>query len=184
MSNLVKRKSPKRRLKKQLLIVMLVIFAWSIAIGFILGLATSTHAANPNSAIGTVDVVPARYQLGQELYIENCSTCHIALPPAVFPTQTWKNLLDDSQHYGAQIQPLFGLQRSLVWKYISTFSRLQLADENTPYRLHRSRYFRALHPGVKLPKPVKMGSCVSCHPGANDYNFRKLTPEWEKSVKN
>jgi hypothetical protein len=180
MLNTVKHKSSHKKLKRQLLIVMLIIFGWSVAIGFILGLATSTHAATPASSIGTVDVVPANFQLGQELYKENCSSCHIALPPAVFPTQTWKNLLEDSQHYGAQIQPLVNPQRIFVWNYISTFSRVQLQDEETPYRFNRSRYFRALHPGVELPKPVTMGSCVSCHPGAKEYNFRQLTPEWEQ----
>ena len=57
MSNLVKIKSH-RRLKRQLLIVMLVIFASSVAIGWILGLATSAHGANPGDSIGTVDIVP------------------------------------------------------------------------------------------------------------------------------
>jgi hypothetical protein len=179
MASLLKYKSSHKKLKRQLLIVMLIIFGWSVAIGFILGLATSTQAANPPE-IGTVDVVPAQYQLGQQIFIENCSTCHLALPPEVFPIQTWKNILEDSQHYGANITPLTGIQRNLVWRYVSTFSRVKLEDENIPYRLNRSRYFKALHPGVELPKPVTMGSCVSCHPGANEYNFRKLTPEWEK----
>ncbi|MFM7371574.1 MAG: cytochrome C, partial [Sphaerospermopsis kisseleviana] len=80
-----KPKSSHKKLKRQLLIVMLIIFGWSVAIGFILGLATSTQAANPPE-IGTVDVVRAQYKLGKELYIEKCSTCHLALPPEVFPT--------------------------------------------------------------------------------------------------
>jgi hypothetical protein len=58
-----KLKSSHQRMKRQLLIVMLVIFAWSVAIGFILGLATtSVHAANPTPSVGTVDVVPGQYQ--------------------------------------------------------------------------------------------------------------------------
>ncbi len=178
MSNLVKIKSH-RRLKRQLLIVMLVIFAWSVAMGWILGFATSAHGANPGAAIGTVDVIPAQYQPGQENYLENCSSCHIALPPAIFPSQTWQNLLEDSQHYGAQIQPLGKLQHLLVSKYLYTFSRVQLQDETTPYRLKDSRYFRALHPGVKLPNPLNIGSCASCHLGADKYDFRSLTPDWE-----
>ncbi|MEB3149420.1 MAG: cytochrome C, partial [Sphaerospermopsis sp.] len=105
MPSMFKAKSSHKKLKRQLLIVMLIIFGWSVAIGFILGLATSTQAANPPE-IGTVDVVRAQYKLGKELYIENCSTCHLALPPEVFPTQTWKNILEDSQHYGATITPL------------------------------------------------------------------------------
>jgi Dihaem cytochrome c len=178
MSNLAKSKSH-RRLKRQLLIVMLVIFAWSVAMGCILGLATSTHAANPGDSIGTVDVVPAQYNPGQELYLEKCSSCHIALPPAVFPSQTWQNLLEDSQHYGVQIKPLGKIEHILVSKYLFKFSRVQLQDETTPYRLKDSRYFRALHPGVKLPNPVTMNSCVSCHIGADKYKFRTLTPEWK-----
>ncbi|WP_016951485.1 cytochrome c [Anabaena sp. PCC 7108] len=179
MSTLFKHKSSHPKLKRQLLIVMLVIFAWSIAIGFILGLATSTQAAKPTPSIGTVDVVPAQYQLGQELYLENCASCHIGIPPAVLPTQTWKNLLEDSQHYGVQLKPLIDPPRILVWKYLSTFSRVQLQDETTPYRVNDSRYFKALHPGIKLPNPVSMSSCVSCHIGADKYDFRSLTPEWE-----
>ena len=145
------------------------------------GLALVTNAQptqTTSDAIATVDLVPSNYQLGQELYLENCASCHIAIPPAVLPTQTWKEILQDSQHYGAQLQPLIDPPRLLVWKYLQTFSRPQTKEEQTPYRLDDSRYFKALHPRVKLPRPVEISSCVSCHPGANDYNFRRLTPEW------
>ncbi len=61
MSNLVKSKSY-HRLKRQLLIVMLVIFAGSVAMGWILGLATSSaHGANPADSVGTINVIPAQY---------------------------------------------------------------------------------------------------------------------------
>ncbi|HLO87096.1 MAG TPA: cytochrome C [Nostocaceae cyanobacterium] len=170
-------RSSKKPLQRRPLILLLIVLVWSLTIGWLL--SSAAYSATPNTPIGTIDVVPAQYQLGQEIYIENCSTCHIALPPAVFPTQTWRNLLKDTQHYGTQISPLVDPQRLLVWKYISTFSRVQLQDEETPYRLGKSRYFLALHPGVKLPRPVQMSSCVTCHPGANKYNFRSLSPEWE-----
>ncbi|MBW4630717.1 MAG: diheme cytochrome c [Iphinoe sp. HA4291-MV1] len=181
MLNIVKRQSRNRKLKRKPIGLLLVILAWSLAIGWLLALATHAQGATPTSEVGTVDVVPAQYQLGQELYIENCSTCHIALPPAVLPTQTWKNLLEDTQHYGAQLKPLVDPPRVLVWKYLATFSRLQLQDEQTPYRINNSRYFKALHPRVKLPNPVQIGSCVTCHPNAANFNFRHLTPEWENS---
>ncbi|MEH2422794.1 MAG: cytochrome C [Nostoc sp.] len=171
--------SAKRQFKRQFFGLLLVIVTWSLAMGWLLALATNAQSATPTAEIGTVDVVPAQYQLGQELYLENCSTCHIGLPPAVLPTQTWKNLLQDSQHYGAQLKPLVDPPRILVWKYLLTFSRVQLDDEETPYRINDSRYFKALHPGVKLPRPVQIGSCVSCHPSASDYNFRRLTAEWK-----
>lgn len=181
MSNIVKRQSRKRKQKRKPIGLLLVILAWSLAMGWLLALATHANGATPTSEVGTVDVVPAQYQLGQQLYIENCSTCHIAIPPAVLPTQTWKNLLEDTQHYGAQLKPLVDPPRALVWKYLATFSRVQLQDEQTPYRVNSSRYFKALHPRVKLPNPVQIGSCVTCHPSATDFNFRRLTPEWDNS---
>ncbi|QLE58715.1 cytochrome C [Nostoc sp. TCL26-01] len=180
MSNLVKRKSRTRQLKRRSWGLMLIILSWSLVIGWLLSLATSAHSAPPTAAVVTTDVVPAQYQLGQELYLENCATCHIPLPPAVLPTQTWKNLLQDSQHYGAQLQPLIDPPRVLVWRYLSTFSRSQLRDEETPYRVNNSRYFKALHPKVELPRPVQISSCVSCHPSAAEFNYRRLSAEWEK----
>ena len=175
MSNLVKRKS--RPTKRKFIGLMVIILAWSLAMGWLLALASNVQGAT--NVVGTVDVVPAQFQLGQELYLENCSNCHIPIPPAVFPTQTWKNLLQDSQHYGAQLKPLVDPPRILVWRYLSTFSRAQLRDEQTPYRLSDSRYFKALHPKVQLPRPIQVGSCVSCHPSATDFNFRSLSPEWK-----
>ncbi|MBD2605786.1 cytochrome C [Scytonema hofmannii FACHB-248] len=177
MSNLVKRKS--RPTKRKTIGLMVIILAWSLAMGWLLALATNVQAATNTSEIGTVDIVPAQYQLGQQLYLENCSNCHIALPPAVFPTETWKNLLQDSQHYGVQLKPLVDPPRILVWRYLLTFSRSHLKEEPTPYRFKDSRYFKALHPKVQLPRPLQVGSCVSCHPSATDFNFRSLSPEWK-----
>lgn len=150
------------------------------------GLALATNAqpiaqTSGSKTIGTVDPVPRRYQLGQELYLENCSSCHIAVPPAVLPTQTWRPLLQDSQHYGVNLPLLVDPPRLLVWKYLLNFSRPTFKEEETPYRLNESRYFKALHPKVKLSRPVQLSSCALCHPSAANYNFRSLTPKWESS---
>ncbi|MEM7724873.1 MAG: cytochrome C [Cyanobacteria bacterium P01_A01_bin.45] len=183
----MKRKSRKRqqKLRRKPVGLFIIILVWSLGMGFLLALATNVQGATPisttTSNIGTVDAVPAKYNLGQKLYLENCSTCHLGIPPAVLPTQTWKNLIQDSEHYGATLKPLVDPERLLVWRYISTFSRPRKQDERTPYRLNNSRFLKALHPRVELPSPVKMGSCVTCHPGAEKYNFRTLTSEWDNS---
>lgn len=181
LNHMGKGKSRKRKLKHKSIGLLLVILTCSLAMGWLLALATHAQGATPTSEVGTVDVVPAQYQLGQEMYLENCSTCHLALPPAVLPTQTWKNLIEDTQHYGVQIKPLVDPPRILIWRYLAAFSRPQRKDEQIPYRLSSSRYFKALHPKVKLPNPIQVGSCVDCHPSARDFNFRRLTPEWENS---
>jgi len=128
-----------------------------------------------------VDVVPASLKIAQDLYLENCASCHIGLPPQVMPTETWRQLIQDSQHYGAQIQPLVAPNLQIVWQYIRAFSRPQSAEEDVPYRVYQSRYFKALHPKVKLPTRAGLTSCVSCHPGAGKYDFRSLSAEWQNA---
>lgn len=138
----------------------------------------SQASAIDNTA--TVDIVPDNYQLAQELYVQNCSTCHIAIPPQVLSTETWRQLLQDPEHYGQKLKLPTGPQRLLIWNYLQTFSRLQPKTEEVAYRMASSRYFKALHPRVKR-QDFTVSSCVTCHPGASQYNFRQLTPEWENS---
>ncbi len=169
---------PRKRQRSPLMLVVLLL-GWSLCLG--LGLAQAIEAPKPSAVVGTVDVVPDRYQFGQELYLENCATCHIGVPPAVLPTQTWLGLLQDSEHYGVEIKPLIDPPRRLVWNYLQTFSRQVPADAKVPYRVSESQYFKVLHPKVELPRKLSLSSCVTCHPGANQFNFRSLTSQWENS---
>lgn len=130
-----------------------------------------------SAPVGTVDVVPPKYQLGQQLYRDSCGSCHLALPPQTFPTQTWQQLLQDPNHYGARLQLPIDPQRQFIWGYLQTFSRSLTEKEQVPYRLGRSRYFKILHPQVELPQTLNAASCTSCHLGAADYDWRALTPE-------
>lgn len=210
MGHLVKSKTQRRQRGRSPVVLFLLLLLWSIVVGWGLAQATevprhseptssesikssvvrselaeSTSTQNltlsTQNSVGTVDFIPQRYQLGQELYLENCASCHIGLPPAVLPTQTWRDLLQDSQHYGRQLTLLVDPQRLIVWNYLQAFSRPQTTEEETPYRVGQSRYFKALHPKVKLPQPVTMASCVSCHPGAGTYDFRTLSSEWQNA---
>lgn len=181
---------PKRKRQRSSLILTVILAIWTI--GMALGITQLLNAtpapqqmAQNTSTLNTmqsVDWVEPEYQLGQELYIENCSSCHLALPPQVFPSQTWQQLLQDDQHYGATIKPFTGPSLLLVWNYMRTYSRSVPQKEDViPYRLNRSNYFKALHPRVEFPQPVTLSSCVSCHPGASQYNYRSLTPDWQNS---
>jgi hypothetical protein len=185
--------------------MVLLLLIWSVCLGIGMAQATdrpkvasasSTEAiaqATPVSqpetpgtpdttgAIGTVDVVPARFQLGQKLYLENCATCHIGIPPAVMPTQTWQQLIQDPEHYGVTLQPLQTPNIQILWQYLREYSRPLAEGESTPYRIQQSGIFKTLHPRVKFTEPVTLTSCVSCHPGAGAYDFRSLTAEWQNA---
>ncbi|MEM6501449.1 MAG: hypothetical protein AAF685_06395 [Cyanobacteria bacterium P01_C01_bin.89] len=133
------------------------------------GLNPNLPPADPN---GTVDPVPASYWLARDLYRENCGTCHLALPPATLPVQTWRELLTSEQHYGKVIQPPPRATTNLIWSYIRDYSRPLREEESIPYRLDKSRFFRSLHPDVSFPKPVRVNQCATCHPRAEFFNFR------------
>ncbi len=138
---------------------------------------TETLPALP--AIGTVDPVPADYHLGQERYLMACGSCHVALPPAIMPSETWRQLLQDPQHYGVELPTLLLTQQIPIWEYLRDFSRPLDVGESVPYRLNTSRYFAALHPQVDFAAPVTVESCITCHPSAQSYNYRQLSAEWQ-----
>ncbi|HBE16729.1 MAG TPA: cytochrome C [Cyanobacteria bacterium UBA11149] len=176
---------PARRVQP---VFFICLFLWSILLG--LGISRGLNAAQisgainerTNVTIGTVDPVPERYQLGMKLYLENCNTCHVALPPEVMPSETWRTLLlESNQHYGKQLKPIERPFISFVWNYLLAFSRSLNNNEPKPFRVSESRYFKILHPQVKLPKPLNPSSCIACHPGAANYDYRKLTPDWENA---
>lgn len=126
----------------------------------------------PPDPDGTVDPVPTTYWLGRDLYREACGTCHVAIPPEVLPIQTWQELLVSEQHYGKVIQPLPRGTVNIAWKYIRDYSRTLRQEEEIPFRLDKSRFFRSLHPNVPFPEPVRVAQCATCHPRAEFFNFR------------
>jgi mono/diheme cytochrome c family protein len=134
---------------------------------------------SPTNPTDTVDTVTESYRQGQQYYLEGCATCHVGLPPAVMPSQTWAGLLPDPQHYGAQITPITEPLLQIAWNYISTYSRPIKEGERVPYRLQQSRFFKALHPKVAFTEPITVNSCLACHPAAAQFNYRRLSAEWE-----
>jgi hypothetical protein len=182
MFNFQQQQTPNKRYRKRSIRAMVVLLCFIIGLAWGITTWTPAKALSPGGKIaqmGTVDWVSPEYQLGQQLYQENCASCHIAVPPQVLPTQTWQQLLQDTQHYGVTIPELVDPPRLIIWNYLQRYSRPLLPQEEiVPYRVNRSRYFKALHPQVDFPQPVTLEGCVSCHPGAEQNNFRQLTPEW------
>lgn len=162
---------PTQNKKKYLLLIIAIItIAWST----ILGSLSAKVMANPIGS-KSVDKVSDNYRVGQELYLENCSTCHIPIPPAVLPTETWKTILENPlNHYGIRLEGIIRFNQVLMWQYLSTYSRPISVNETEPKFIAQSRYFFALHPGVDVPSPVGHTSCVECHSRASEFDFRTL----------
>lgn len=177
--------------QRSLLLLLLLLLLWSVILGVGLAQArmpdpSQTIAQVPIAQVtpdpaGLVDPVAAEHQLGQELYLENCATCHVGLPPATMPTESWREILTKPYHYGAEITPLTQPSLQIEWNYVSFYSRPLREDEAVPFRLRSSRYFKVLHPKVDFSETVTVRSCVTCHPAAAQFNYRSLTPEWEST---
>ncbi|MEO1619584.1 MAG: diheme cytochrome C [Cyanobacteria bacterium J06632_3] len=134
-------------------------------------LPISDSSSEPSSRYGMVDPIAPQFEVGYQMYLESCATCHVALPPAVLPADTWQALLTDTAHYGLILPELPPFNQQLVLNYLLTYSRRHRPGNALPYRLKDSRYFDALHPNVDLPQPLNLRSCVSCHQGASAQNY-------------
>ena len=117
--------------------------------------------------------------VGQELYLENCSSCHVPIPAQVLPRESWQDILNQTQnHYGQALSPSIKATAGLIWTYLYRYSRPVNPEETIPQYVANSRYLRALHPQVELPKPTTHQTCTVCHPMAAKLDYRTLSSDY------
>ena len=160
--------------KKLFLIVLLIAFIFLMTTNTV---SASTMDDHPNLFIAQLE---SSSDLGREFYVENCGSCHIPIPAEVLPTDAWQKILEQPRdHYGENLPKMVNITVGLIWNYLRSYSRPSLEGETTPEFVTNSRYFKALHPLVDLPKPSSHQSCKLCHPAAATLDYRSLTPEWD-----
>ncbi|MGD1903744.1 MAG: diheme cytochrome C [Geitlerinemataceae cyanobacterium] len=178
---------PSVKSRRSPLILLLLVALWSASIGWLASGAWAQDSELPDVPdefpyIGTVDPIPENKRAGQTLYLGNCAGCHIAIPPALLPTETWRDNLLDEDHYGAIVPVLPSPQIEILWDYLQFFSRPNPSQNETQaFRLDSSTFFTAMHPGMAIERPVRLDGCASCHPGANDFDFRR-TQETRQAI--
>lgn len=125
--------------------------------------------------------ISERYQTAQQLYMDTCGKCHIPISPSVLPSESWQKILENpDQHYGVSVD-FIRLTQVLLWEYLATFSRPVSRNEPVPVFVTQSRYFKAIHPRVDLPKPATIKTCIACHPNAQQYDYQTLSSEWDNA---
>lgn len=160
----------KQRVRPHFILLGILTFCLSALLG--IGLARAIE-----SPYGMVDPIDTDHATSYATYVENCSTCHVALPAAVLPLNTWQTLITDTAHYGVTLTGITRFDQRLMLQYLETYSRRQEGRGAVPYRLQNSAYFQALHPNVELPQPLNLRSCVGCHQGANEQNYSTTTTQ-------
>ncbi len=176
-------KSPVRQRLYRKAFTFLIMVGLSLLLGIGLG-SSQTHAVKAQLEIapaaftqtssdpyGMVDPIDDRQLAGYQTYLNQCATCHVALPAAVLPTQTWQALITDSAHYGIFLPPIANFDQRLILNYLQAYSRPSRDRRTIAYRLSKSDYFQALHPQVSLPQPLTLNSCVGCHLRAAEHNY-------------
>ncbi|NJL87628.1 MAG: cytochrome C [Leptolyngbyaceae cyanobacterium SM1_1_3] len=148
--------------------------AFLLSLVLSVGLGWQLAQAIEPAVAGTVDPLQPEQQIGQQLYLENCGTCHLAVPPAVLPTQTWYQLINDTRHYSTNLTPLPRFDAQLIVRYLQFYSRPYYEGEALPFRVSSSRFFTALHPQVEFEQSPSLNSCVACHPQVANFNFRQI----------
>lgn len=183
---------PRKRRRRSIWSLVFLLTLWSSFLGWGLSqiqysVATETPLISQNApspsietTTGSVDPVPPQLKRGETLYRQRCGTCHIALPPQVLPSQTWQTLLPETNHYGVVLPQFQNPELTQTWEYLSFFSRPMKEDglRPIPYRIQRSGFFKILHPDVEFAESVTPDTCIRCHPGVSELNFRQLSPEW------
>ena len=146
--------------KRWILSILIVIF-WSLTTQ--ISLANTTDYAQAGSN---------QQNISQEIYLRNCSSCHIPLPAQILPTESWQKILNSSQnHYGVALPRSVKVSANFIWIYLKQYSRPSVVGETLPTYISNSRYLKALHPNVQLPKPANHNSCQSCHPFAQKLDY-------------
>lgn len=148
----------------------------SVALSLLFSSALET-LAQPAEVYGMVDPVAENYQVGYEIYVERCATCHVALPPAVLPLEAWATITSDSAHYGVSLPAIPPFDQQLMVNYLQAYSRSSRRRGATAYRLSDSDFFVALHPDVALPEPLNLRSCAGCHAGAVEQDYSGATAQ-------
>ena len=138
------------------------------------GRAESRTLPNANTPYGMVDPISSELEASYRIYLNECATCHVALPPAVLPMQAWQILVVDSAHYGLTLNGLTAFEKQVIVNYLQAYSRPHQSSTLIPFRLSDSDYFQALHPQVTLPQPLNLRTCTSCHYSATTQNYRDI----------
>ncbi len=152
-----------------------LIVAFVVGCSIILGWGTSHSMEQNKITLNTksVDKATGNYTIGEDLYLKTCATCHIPIPPAVLPSKTWETILENpGTHYGVEVKDLNRFNQRIIWQYLQNYSRLLLKDEQKPKYIAQSRYFFALHPQVEFSAPVNNTTCLECHSGAKQFDYR------------
>lgn len=116
-------------------------------------------------------------------YQQECSTCHIAYPPALMPAPSWSRILNNLPHHFGVDASLDDASRKEIadWVGAHAGSYKRVKEEPPQDRITRTAWFTRQHdevPAATFKRAAIKGAfnCAACHTTADqgDFNERKV----------
>lgn len=122
------------------------------------------------------------YNIDNPTYREECGSCHVAYPPQLLGTASWKSVMDGlAKHFGSDAS-LGEKPARDISAYLAANASRRDRFGGVTQRITETRWFRHEHgeeisPAVwKNPKVKSAANCEACHiqAGQGDYSERTL----------
>jgi hypothetical protein len=113
-------------------------------------------------------------------YVQECTACHMAFPPAFLPAASWQRLMGNlGKHFGTDASLDAATNRAITtWLKDNAGTYKRVKEEPPQDRISQSAWFLRKHRDGEVPpnvwKRASVGSpsnCGACHSGADKGNF-------------
>lgn len=139
------------------------------SLAFAITLAASTTKADERT-------VQASSQAN--VWQQECAACHLAFPPYMLPSKSWKQLLQGLDRHFDTDASLSDKEIQSITGYLLKYSANDKYFDGVPLRITETSRFRQDHrdiePSVIRRESVKsLANCKACHPGAERESFEE-----------
>jgi hypothetical protein len=143
-------------------------------VGFVLFIASEAVRAGDNKRGPGTALLPR--------YTQECAACHVAFPPSMLPSESWRRLLDKlPSHYGTDASLDAATVNELAtWLSANAGTDRRVREAPPEDRITKSAWFIRKHDelpaGVwKRPAVKSAANCTACHTQADQGNFNEHT---------
>ena len=143
-----------------------LLYFYTVALGLL--------AQNPVTA-GSKNLLPSTHS---PQYQQECSSCHLAYPPAFLPRQSWRRLMNNLEnHFGSDASiDSESIRQISLWLEANGGTYKRVRGEPKDDRITESDWFvrkhRKIEEAIWLRDSIKSkANCAACHSQAERGNY-------------